>query len=157
MILRCAAILSALASPLFAQDDPAAAAAAAAQRLEIASTLLEAAEGRRDRVAALTETVQAYEAGLIAMRDGLRRATIRQQTIEAQLAAANDEIAQLLGVLQSMGRAPAPLLLLHPDGPLGTALDAKSAGRFHLAGRLEINEWQGRRSVQLRLEDAAPA
>ena len=29
--------------------------------------------------------------------------------------------------------------------------------RFHLAGRVEINTWQGRQSVQLRLEDAAPA
>ena len=43
------------------------------------------------------------------------------------------------------------------DGPLGTALAAPDAGRFHLAGRLDINTWQGRRSVQLRLEDAAPA
>ncbi|MFT6299727.1 MAG: single-stranded-DNA-specific exonuclease, partial [Yoonia sp.] len=29
--------------------------------------------------------------------------------------------------------------------------------RFNLAGRLEINTWQGRQSPQLRLEDAAPA
>jgi len=43
------------------------------------------------------------------------------------------------------------------DGPLGPALSAKGAGRFHLAGRLEINTWAGRQSVQLRLEDAAPA
>ncbi|MCB1332936.1 MAG: single-stranded-DNA-specific exonuclease RecJ [Roseivivax sp.] len=43
------------------------------------------------------------------------------------------------------------------DGPLGTALSARSGERFHLAGRIEINEWGGRRSVQLRLEDAARA
>ncbi|GGB24898.1 single-stranded-DNA-specific exonuclease RecJ [Allosediminivita pacifica] len=43
------------------------------------------------------------------------------------------------------------------DGPLGKALSAGAAGRFHLAGRLEVNEWGGRRSVQLRLDDAAPA
>lgn len=43
------------------------------------------------------------------------------------------------------------------DGPLGQALAAPDAGRFHLAGRLDINTWQGRRSVQLRLEDAAAA
>ncbi|WP_372835273.1 single-stranded-DNA-specific exonuclease RecJ [Puniceibacterium confluentis] len=41
------------------------------------------------------------------------------------------------------------------DGPLGTALRDHGGRRFHLAGRLEINEWNGRRSVQLRLEDAA--
>ena len=41
------------------------------------------------------------------------------------------------------------------DGPLGPALEQHGGARFHLAGRLEINEWGGRRSVQLRLEDAA--
>jgi single-stranded-DNA-specific exonuclease len=43
------------------------------------------------------------------------------------------------------------------DGPLGPALERHGGARFHLAGRLEINEWGGRRSVQLRLEDASPA
>lgn len=43
------------------------------------------------------------------------------------------------------------------DGPLGPLLTKHNGARFHLAGRLEINTWQGRQSVQLRLEDAAPA
>ena len=43
------------------------------------------------------------------------------------------------------------------DGPLGPLLVNHNGVRFHLAGRLEINTWQGRQSVQLRLEDAAPA
>ncbi|SLN40312.1 Single-stranded-DNA-specific exonuclease RecJ [Pseudooctadecabacter jejudonensis] len=43
------------------------------------------------------------------------------------------------------------------DGPLGPLLMNHGGARFHLAGRLDINEWQGRRSAQLRLEDAAPA
>ncbi|MGH1426219.1 MAG: single-stranded-DNA-specific exonuclease RecJ [Pseudooceanicola sp.] len=43
------------------------------------------------------------------------------------------------------------------DGPLGATLSEHGGKRFHLAGRLEINEWGGRQSVQLRLEDAAPA
>ena len=43
------------------------------------------------------------------------------------------------------------------DGPLGPALEGHGGRSFHLAGKLEINEWGGRRSVQLRLEDAAPA
>ena len=42
------------------------------------------------------------------------------------------------------------------DGPLGPAL-MPAQGRFHLAGRLEINTFNGRSKVQLRLEDAAPA
>lgn len=43
------------------------------------------------------------------------------------------------------------------DGPMGPMLLNHNGARFHLAGRLEINQWQGRQSVQLRLEDAAPA
>ncbi|MGH1355586.1 MAG: single-stranded-DNA-specific exonuclease RecJ [Thalassovita sp.] len=43
------------------------------------------------------------------------------------------------------------------DGPLGPMLEAHGGARFHLAGRLEINHWNGRQTVQLRLEDAAPA
>lgn len=43
------------------------------------------------------------------------------------------------------------------DGPIGPMLLNHNGARFHLAGRLEINTWQGRQSVQLRLEDAAPA
>jgi len=43
------------------------------------------------------------------------------------------------------------------DGPLGPLLLAHEGLRFHLSGRLEINVWQGRQSVQLRLDDAARA
>jgi len=43
------------------------------------------------------------------------------------------------------------------DGPLGPALENHGGARFHLAGRLDINNFRGRRSVQLRLEDAAKA
>lgn len=43
------------------------------------------------------------------------------------------------------------------DGPMGARLEQHGGARFHLAGRLEINSWQGRQSVQLRLEDAAEA
>ena len=43
------------------------------------------------------------------------------------------------------------------DGAMGPALEAHGGARFHLAGKLDINTWRGRQSVQLRLEDAAPA
>lgn len=43
------------------------------------------------------------------------------------------------------------------DGPLGPELAGHRGRRFHLAGRLEINHWGGRQTVQLRLDDAAPA
>lgn len=43
------------------------------------------------------------------------------------------------------------------DTDLGPTLEAHKGARFHLAGRLEINSWGGRQTVQLRLEDAARA
>lgn len=43
------------------------------------------------------------------------------------------------------------------DTDLGPALEGHGGALFHLAGRLEINEWGGRRKPQLRLEDAARA
>ncbi|MEP2920035.1 single-stranded-DNA-specific exonuclease RecJ [Sulfitobacter sp.] len=43
------------------------------------------------------------------------------------------------------------------DSQLGPALENHGGARFHLAGRLDINTWQGRQSVQLRLEDASRA
>ncbi len=43
------------------------------------------------------------------------------------------------------------------DTALGPALAGHGGARFHLAGRLELNHWNGRITPQLRLEDAAPA
>ena len=43
------------------------------------------------------------------------------------------------------------------DTELGPALERHAGARFHLAGRLELNHWQGRARPQLRLEDAAPS
>lgn len=41
------------------------------------------------------------------------------------------------------------------NGPLGDALLNHGGRHFHLAGRLDVNTWRGRQTVQLRLEDAA--
>jgi septal ring factor EnvC (AmiA/AmiB activator) len=119
-MIRLAAILCALALPVGA-DTPAETAIAAINRLEAAAAMLDNAEGSRDRVAALTETVHAYEDGLSALRDGMRQAAAREQAISRDLAERRQEISQLLGVLQTIGRAPTPLLLLHPTGPTGAA------------------------------------
>ncbi|MEQ9260943.1 MAG: single-stranded-DNA-specific exonuclease RecJ [Roseovarius sp.] len=43
------------------------------------------------------------------------------------------------------------------DTGLGQRLEAHGGARFHLAGKLGLNTWGGRQTVQLRLEDAAPA
>ncbi|MBF9051141.1 peptidoglycan DD-metalloendopeptidase family protein [Roseobacter sp. HKCCD9010] len=103
------------------QSDPALTAQRAAQMLDAAATSLVEADGARDRVEALTETVRAYEEGLLALREGIRRAAQREQTILVVFEAERDRLARLLGVLQTMERAPAPLLMLHPSGPVGTA------------------------------------
>lgn len=101
--------------------DPAQAARDAVVLLEEASISLQKAGTARDRVAALTATVRGYEAGLAALRDGLRTATIREQTLTRDLAAREGEIGQLLAVLQTIGRSQGPQVLLHPSGPTGTA------------------------------------
>lgn len=93
----------------------------AADDLRAAIGALEAAKTKKDRVAALTETISAYEAGLGALRDGLRRAAIREREIKAQFDAKSEEIGRLLGVMSTMERSEGPLLLLHPTGPLGSA------------------------------------
>lgn len=110
-----------LATTASAQPDPADAARAAADRMELALEMLDAADDAQNRVKALSETIHAFEDGLLAMRDGLRRAAIREAALTRELQAREAEISRLLGVLQSMGKSPAPVLLLHPSGPVGTA------------------------------------
>ncbi len=116
-----AALLICLPCWATAQDDPAEAARAAAERLNLAAQSLDAASSARNRVKALTETVHAYEDGLQALREGLRRAAIREDTMTRELRSREDEIARLIGVLQSIGSVPSPVFLLHPTGPVGTA------------------------------------
>jgi septal ring factor EnvC (AmiA/AmiB activator) len=89
--------------------------------LEQATITLYEADSARDRVRALTETVRAYESGLAAMRDGLRRAATRETQLTRQLQVRQTEIAHLLGVLQTIETAPPPVLMLHPSGPMGSA------------------------------------
>ncbi|MDF0601090.1 peptidase M23 [Psychromarinibacter sp. C21-152] len=93
----------------------------AAGQLEAAQNALAAAEQASDRVRALTMTIRAYENGLIALREGLRRAAIREEVLRKRFEAKREEVMRLLGVLQSIETSPAPLLLLHPAGPTGTA------------------------------------
>ena len=107
-----------------AQDtssDVTAIATGAAAELQTAIVAMQAATGARDRVAALTQTIRAYELGLDAVREGLRQVTIRETALTLQFEAQRDQVARLIGVLESLPTDPGPLLLLHPAGPLGTA------------------------------------
>ncbi|CUH41966.1 murein hydrolase activator EnvC family protein [Ruegeria atlantica] len=121
MRMRALIFAICLASPASAQNDPSTAALNAARMLEQASINLTEADGARDRVRALTETIQAYEAGLSAMRDGLRMAATREAQLTAELRSREQEVAQLLGVLQTIETTAPPVLMLHPSGPLGSA------------------------------------
>ncbi|MEP3785105.1 peptidoglycan DD-metalloendopeptidase family protein [Ascidiaceihabitans sp.] len=105
----------------FAQTDAGAQAREAAVMLSAAATQLDKADKARDRVKALTQTIRAYELGLGAMRSGLRQATVREDQLSRQLKSRDGEVAQLLGVLQSMGGNTEPTVFFHPQGPTGTA------------------------------------
>ncbi|UWQ21902.1 murein hydrolase activator EnvC [Jannaschia sp. W003] len=124
-------IRAALLALLLALPVPAAAveaARAAAAMLEDAARRLERARGAGDRIAALTEAVQAYEAGLAALREGLRAVAVQETALAGDLDAREDRVSRLIGVLSGIERTPAPLLMLHPGGPLGTARAAMLLG-----------------------------
>lgn len=108
-------------SGAWAQQGNAERARAAMEMLETASTQLKEAQSARDRVRALTRTIQAFEEGLSALRSGLRQAAVREQQLSAKLQARDAEIADFLVVLQRMNARPSPVALLHPAGPTGTA------------------------------------
>ncbi|PTX57924.1 septal ring factor EnvC (AmiA/AmiB activator) [Litoreibacter ponti] len=113
--------LTLFATQAGAQSDPITTAKRASQMLTDAASALSEAQSASNRIDALTETVRAYEEGLAALREGLRRASIRERTIALTFEAKRDRLSRLLGVLQTIGASPAPLLMVHPTGPLGTA------------------------------------
>ena len=119
-------VLLALALP--AGADPGAAAREAADRIAAAAERLAGAEGARDRIEALTEAVRAYEAGLATLREGLRALAVGEAALTRDLAAREGRTARLLAALVGIERMPAPLFVLHPDGPLGAARAAMLMG-----------------------------
>ena len=119
-MIRAALLCLALATSAQAQSVAEAARIAAGQ-LAAAQAQLDRAEGAQDRVAALTDTIRGFEAGLAALRDGLRAATIREMELTRALSSRETETAQLMAALQAISRAQGPQTTLHPDGPLATA------------------------------------
>lgn len=96
-------------------------AARASANLSTAVAALEAAKTARDQVAALSQTIHAYESGLDALREALRQAHIREVALTLEYNAKREKVAQLVSALMQIGSDPGPLLLLHPTGALGTA------------------------------------
>lgn len=93
----------------------------AAEQLRAATGQLDAALTKDDQVKSLTEMIRAYEMGLSALRDGLRRAGIREQEIRTEFDARREKLGRVLGVMTSMQRSPETMLLLHPAGPEASA------------------------------------
>ncbi len=136
-------------------SDPAEQARVALAALEDAAQQLTEAKKARSRIQALTATIRAFENGLSAMREGLRRAAIQERALSTRLAAKEEDVARLLGALQTYGRQDSPTVLLHPSGALGTAragmllteigpaLNARANGL-----RAELEEVQTLRTLQ---------
>jgi septal ring factor EnvC (AmiA/AmiB activator) len=119
-MIRTAALLCLLALPLRAETVAEQATKASAE-LQQAVAALDAATEARDRVTALSQTIRAYESGLAALRGALREAALREATLTRAFDAKRDGIGRLLGVLATMEANPGPLLLLHPEGAVGSA------------------------------------
>lgn len=116
-------IAAAMLTPAFAlaQGDAVLEAQIASAALQDAAKTLKQADSAKDRVAALTQTIRAYESGLTAMREGIRAATLRERVLHLEFEQRRDQLSRLLGILQTLERASTPMLLIHPTGPVGTA------------------------------------
>jgi septal ring factor EnvC (AmiA/AmiB activator) len=110
-----------LAAAPAAALDAGAATRSAADDLRRAVAAMQAAQSARDEVAALSDAIAAYEAGLGTLREAKRQARVREAALTQRLAAERERVARLLGVLMGLDQEPGPLLLLHPQGPLGMA------------------------------------
>ncbi|MFT7105723.1 MAG: septal ring factor EnvC (AmiA/AmiB activator) [Yoonia sp.] len=116
-MIRLASLLICLSSAALGQQ----AAQDAVAKLQQARAQLDAADGSADRIAALTQAVQAYEVGISAMRAGQRELALRETGLTERLAEKREGMGQLLGVLATISRTPQPVLRAHPSGPLNTA------------------------------------
>jgi len=111
-----------MATPVTAQsDETLRALTEASAQLADASNALSESSGFDSRIAALTAAIRAYEHGLTAMRTALRGARNQERAIAETLRGERETLVKLLTVIAAMEEAPAPMILLHPDGPLASA------------------------------------
>lgn len=115
----------------------------AAAQLALAGEQLRAAETAPDRIAALTSTVQAYEAGLTAMRAEQREIALQEAILADELVLRRDEFAQLLGVLSAISTTPQAVLQAHPQGPLNAARAGMLVADITPGLRAEVEELNG--------------
>lgn len=159
-MIRLVSLLICLATGGVAQQ----AAHDAARQLQDAAEQLDAAQSARDRIAALTAAVQAYEAGLSAMRARIRDVALQEVALQETLGVQRESMARLLGTLTRISRTPAPVQSAHPGGPIDTvragmlladmtpALAAEAANLRTLLSRTQAIDSEQRAAAQT-LED----
>ncbi|MDJ1016476.1 MAG: peptidoglycan DD-metalloendopeptidase family protein [Paracoccaceae bacterium] len=140
------AVLTAISSmTAAAETDAEAIARHASELLAGASLSLTDADSEEDRVAALSETVRAYEVGLEAMREGLRAATFEARVKREALSGRDSGLIATLLQLQALERFGPAQAFVHPEGALSAiragmlasdAAPALNAEAVELAGEL---------------------
>ncbi|MDD7969677.1 murein hydrolase activator EnvC family protein [Roseinatronobacter alkalisoli] len=130
-MIRAALITAGLMlASLPALGHPADRAMAAARALQDAGAELQQASSGRDRIAALSLTIQAYEDGMVALREGLRDVQLREATMASVFSARGGDLARLLAVLMATDRVDAASALVHPSGALEAARTAQLLGEL---------------------------
>ncbi len=142
MIFRAGILALCLATPAMAQTVAEVAAGAAAD-LQASIAALDDASSSKDRVAALTTTIRAYEAGLATLREALRQARLRETQLTLRSEAERGRLTQLLGVLAQVDADPGPQLLLHPAGPVGMARSGMILAEIAPALQAEAEKLRG--------------
>lgn len=113
--------LALVSAPVPVLADPAENARSAALLLLGAIDGLAEARRASDQVSTLTQAIQAHEAGLSALRAGVRDAALREASISQQLEQQQARVSRLLGAMMAVERIEGPAMLVHPQGPLATA------------------------------------
>ena len=152
--MRWLAAVLALMLGLPLAADPASDAAEAMADLRAAQSALAASESARDRVAALTEIIAAYDAGLAALRSSARAVAEEEAALDADRAAREARVAAALAALERIERAPPPLRLAHPQGVLGAARGALLLDGLTQALATEAAEAAGAAATLTRLRAA---
>ena len=76
--------------------------AQAATDMRAAISRMQSASAASDRVAALTDAIKAYEIGLGALRDGLRRVVLQEQNLLGQLSRQSGRLSSVLGAMTAV-------------------------------------------------------
>ena len=132
-------------------------AAEAAGDLQDAIGAMQAAGGARDRVAALTRTIRAYEKGQGTLRDAARDARLREARLARRAGEGRARLGRILGALMQADRDPGLALLAHPEGPLGSVRAAMilSGAGAGLQAEADASMGEMREIADLRAAQAA--